>query len=405
MRILFLSDNFPPEVNAPATRTYEHCREWVRQGVEVTVVTCVPNFPQGRVYEGYRNGVVQREVVDGIKVVRVWSYITANEGFLKRTLDYISFGVTAFIAGLFQECDVIVATSPQFFTALSGRSLGWVRRKPWVMEVRDLWPESIKHVGGMKSGAVMRYLEWEEMRCYREAAGIVTVTDSFARIIKGRGIEGEKFAVVKNGANLELFFPRPKNKGIVDALGLRDKFVVGYIGTHGMAHKLDFIIRAAKNVDNAAIHFLFIGDGAEKKNVVLLAEELGVKNVTFIDSVSKGEIADYLSVTDVALVPLRKTNLFTTVIPSKIFESAAMEKPLLLGVDGEARSIVEHYGAGIYFEPEHEADFLDKLNRLYVDHAFYKECQAGGRQLAQAFDRNRLALDMLVYLKKLVGKS
>ena len=405
MRILFLTDNFPPEVNAPATRTYEHCREWVKHGVEVTVITCVPNFPQGKVYEGYRNGVVQREVVDGINVVRVWSYITANEGFFKRTLDYISFGASAFLAALFEDCDVIVATSPQFFTALSGRTLAWVRKKPWVMEVRDLWPASIKHVGGMNDSIVIKYLEWEEQRCYQKASGIVTVTDAFAKIIKAKGIESRKFAVVKNGANMDLFFPRPKNKDLLETLHLQDKFVVGYIGTHGMAHKLDFIVRVAQKIENPAIHFLFIGEGAEKKKVVALAGELGVRNMTFMDSVSKSEIAEYLSVTDLSLVPLRKTELFTTVIPSKIFENAAMEKPLLLGVDGEARSIVEHYNAGVYFEPENETDFLEKLDRLYQDKAFYQECQEGGRLLADDFDRKKLALEMLNYIKKLVNNS
>ena len=162
MNILFLTDNFPPEVNAPASRTYEHCKEWVQLGEKVTVITCTPNFPQGKVYEGYRNKLYQTEYMDGIKVIRVWSYITANEGFLKRTLDYISFSVSSFFAGLFQQADMIIATSPQFFTALSGRTLAFWKRKPWIMEVRDLWPESIKTVGAMKDNPVIRFFEWEE---------------------------------------------------------------------------------------------------------------------------------------------------------------------------------------------------------------------------------------------------
>jgi len=405
MKILFLTDNFPPEVNAPATRTYEHCREWVQQGVEVTVITCAPNFPQGKVYDGYRNRLFQREEMDRIKVVRVWSYITANEGFFKRTIDYISFGVSSFFVGLFHDADVIVATSPQFFTAMSGRNLGWVKRKPWVMEVRDLWPASIKHVGGMNDSAVIRYLEWEEVRCYRQTAGIVTVTDSFVRVIRQRGIDGGKFAVVKNGANLELFRPREKNAELLASLGLDGKFVVGYIGTHGMAHKLDFIVRCATKIKNPAIHFLFIGDGAEKKNVMELAVSLGCRNVTFLDPVSKDRIAEYLSVTDVALVPLRKTDLFTTVIPSKIFETASMQKPLLLGVDGEARELVEKYAAGLFFEPENESDYLEKLDLLYNDKTVYQQCQEGGARLAKAFDRRRLATEMLQHLKRFAFQS
>ena len=177
MRILFLTDNFPPEVNAPASRTYDHAREWVKSGHSVTVITCFPNFPKGKIYDGYKNKLYQKERIDGIEVIRVWSYITANKGFFKRTLDFISYSVTSFFAGLFVNTDVIVATSPQFFTALSGRTLAFFKRKPWIMEVRDLWPESIKTVGAMKDNLFIRYFEWQEIRCYKSAKKIIVVTD------------------------------------------------------------------------------------------------------------------------------------------------------------------------------------------------------------------------------------
>lgn len=405
MRILFLSDNFPPEVNAPATRTYEHCCEWVKAGIDVTVITTAPNFPQGEVYEGYRNKLFHCEVIDGIKVIRIWSYITANEGFLKRTLDYFSFGVSSFFAGLGQDMDLIVATSPQLFSALSARTLSWVKRIPWVMEVRDLWPDSIKQVGLIKDSVLLRYLEWEEKRCYMQASGIVSVTNSFVRIINDKGVDLEKLAVVKNGVNFDLFSSRQKHEVLLDLLGLRNKFVVGYIGTHGISHKLDFIINCAFKLNNSDIHFLFIGEGSEKKNVMRHAHELGCSNVTFINSVPKNVIADYLSLIDIALVPLRKTDIFKTVIPSKIFENASMQKPLLLGVDGEARSLVEEYGAGLFFEPENEADFIYKLNILFHDEALYRQCQEGCARLAQDYDRRKLALEMLDHLKRFISVS
>ena len=212
MRILFLTDNFPPEVNAPASRTYDHVREWKKAGHEITVITCAPNFPKGKVYDGYKNKLYQTEMMDGIKVVRVWTYIAENKGFLKRTLDYISFSISSFFAGLFQKADIIIATSPQFFTALSGRTLSFWKRTPWIMEVRDLWPESIKTVGAMKDNAFIRYFEWEEMRCYKSAKKIVVVTDSFKKTLTARGIDPQKIFVVKNGANRELFKPVPKNQ-------------------------------------------------------------------------------------------------------------------------------------------------------------------------------------------------
>ena len=400
MKILFLTDNFPPEVNAPATRTYEHCKEWVKKGVGVTVITCAPNFPQGEVYEGYKNKFLQKEILDGIEVVRVWSYMVPNKGFVKRILDYLSYSLMAFVVGLFIKTDIIIATSPQFFTAVAGRKLAFWKRKPWIMEVRDLWPESIKNVDALNDNVVIKYLEWEEMKCYRKAKGIITVTDTFKKVIVNRGIQENKFAVIKNGANLELFKPREKDQRLLDKLNLKNKFIIGYIGTHGLAHKLDFILSCAKELDNDKFHFLFIGDGAEKENLLKKAGNLKLNNVTFLDPVKKNEVSLYLSIIDVALIPLKKSELFKTVIPSKIFESAAMQKPILLGVDGESRGIVEKYNAGLFFQPEDKIDFIEKLNRLYSDNRLYIKLQQGCKKLATDFDRKKLADKMLKFIEK-----
>jgi glycosyltransferase, family 1 len=396
MKILFLTDNFPPEVNAPASRTYDHCREWVSSGDDVTVITCAPNFPQGKVYDGYRNRLWQQETVDGIRVIRVWTYIVANKGFLKRTLDFISFSVSSFLAGLFVNADVIIATSPQFFTALSGRTLSFWKRTPWIMEVRDLWPESIKTVGAMKDSPVIRYFEWQEKRCYNSARRIVVVTDSFKRKLTERGIPAEKLFVVKNGVDRSLFVPTGiKDSEIIRRLGLDGKTVVGYIGTHGMAHKLDFILRCAEKlqITRPEVHFLFIGNGAEKDNLRNLKNVLGLRNVTMLDSVPKSEVRRYISVLDVCLINLRKSDLFTTVIPSKIFENAAMEVPILMGVEGEAKEIVEGYGAGLCFEPENEGDFMARLDEICKSE-FHARLKEGCRRLASDFDRKNLANDM-----------
>lgn len=406
MKILFLSDNFPPEVNAPATRTYEHCRYWVEAGAEVTVVTGAPNFPQGKVYAGYRNRLYSTETIDGIRVVRVWSYIVPNKGFLKRVLDFISYSVSAFIAGLFLHTDLIVATSPQFFTALAGRALAFWKRKPWVMEVRDLWPESIKTVGAMKENIFIRHFEWQEMRCYRSATRIVVVTDAFKRKLTERGVDAGKIAVVKNGVDRTLFRPQPKDEALLDELGLRGKCIVGYIGTHGMAHKLDFILRCARRLQERGqtkYHFLFLGNGAEKEHLLQYRDELGCTNVTLLDSVPKAEVKRYISILDICLINLKKSPLFTTVIPSKIFENAAMRIPILMGVNGEARDIVEHYGAGRCFEPEEEEDFLDKLQQLQ-DEKTYNECREGCTALARDFDRKELARKMLDVLQSIPAK-
>lgn len=403
MKILFLSDNFPPEVNAPATRTLEHCKEWVKAGHEVTVITCHPNYPIGKVYSGYKNCWKSVEEVEGIKVIRVWTYIASNKGFAKRILDYISFSITSFFAGLFLKCDIIVATSPQFFTALSGRTLHFFKRKPWIMEVRDLWPDSIKSVGAMKDGIVLRYFSKEEMWCYRSAKQIVVVTDTFKEVISGRGIPASKISVIKNGANLNLFTPREKPAHLVEKYGMAGKTVLGYVGTIGMAHKIDFLIDCVKELPHCIL--MIMGDGAEKEAMIEKVKKENVTNVVFIDSVSKEQVPDYVALQDLALVNLRRDPLFTTVIPSKIFETSAMHIPIMLGVDGEARKLVEQYGAGLYYEPENKADFLEKLNIILSSKQKYEECQAGCDKLARAFDRKKLAQEMLEIICETANKK
>ncbi|ACV67693.1 glycosyltransferase family 4 protein [Desulfohalobium retbaense] len=403
MNIVFLTDNFPPEVNAPATRGYEHCQEWIRQGARVTVITCAPNFPSGRVYPGYRNRLYRKEDMDGITVVRVWSYMAPNAGFARRVLDYASFAFTGFLAGIFHKADIVLTTSPQFFTNFAGLGLSVLKRRPWVFELRDLWPESIRTVGAMRESKVLDWLEAMELFFYRKASRVVAVTPAFKRNLVSRGIAAEKIEVVPNGANMQRFTPLPKDQALEAELGVSGKFVIAYIGTHGLAHSLEFIVRSVAQLPDTDVHFLFVGDGAEKERVVQVARELGVKNATFVPPVPKDQVGRYISVSDAALVPLIKAETFTTVIPSKIFESAAMRKPIILGVEGQAQEIVEEHGAGVCFEPENEADFLRQVRRLKDDPDLYAQLQNGCARLAREYDRQKLAGEMLQVLQKAIG--
>ncbi len=402
MRILFITDNFPPEVNAPATRTYEHCMEWIKEGVEVQVITCAPNFPHGDVYKGYKNRLYQKENIDGIEVIRVWSYISANTGFVKRILDYFSFAFMAFWVGLFQRHDIIIATSPQFFTTWAGWGISKIRRTPWVFELRDLWPESILTLGAMKEGRAIDLLKKIELGLYRDADKIVAVTKAFKEHLLKRGIDSKKIEVITNGCNVDLFSPRKKDDGLLRSLGLENKFVIGYIGTHGMAHNLDFIVETISKIEDKDIYFLFVGDGSMKSKIVEMASELSLKNITFLDPISKEEVPRYLSVIDVSLAPLIKSDTFKTVIPSKIFEASAMQRPTLLGVEGEAYEIMTKYNAGLCYEPENEKDFITKVMMLKNDKSVYNACQAGCQSLAHDYDRKNLAHNMLKVLAELV---
>ena len=405
MHILFLTDNFPPEVNAPASRTFEHCREWVRAGQQVTVVTCAPNFPQGKVYEGYRNRLWQSEEMDGIRVIRVWSYITANEGFVKRILDYMSFMVSAVFAAPFVSgVDVVVGTSPHFFTACGAYLVSRMKRIPFVFELRDIWPESIKAVGAMGDSPVIRLLERVEMFLYRKAARIVSVTESFKRILIGRGVEDGKIEVVTNGVDLAGFGPREKDAELTARFGLTGKFVAGYVGTHGMAHALETILDAAdrvqKMVGGDAYRFILLGNGARKQVLIERAAQMGLMNVVFIDTVPKAEVARYWSLLDVSIIHLKKTELFTNVIPSKLFECMGMGIPVLHGVNGESAKIVEKEAVGLTFEPENVAVLCAKLETLRWNDLLYRRFQENCLTAARRYDRAALAGRMLNILKK-----
>ncbi len=397
MRILFLTDNFPPEVNAPATRTYEHCIEWVKAGAEVTVLTCVPNFPKGKVFDGYKNKLYQKEEIDGIKVIRVWSYIAPNKGFFKRIIDFISYAFMAFVVGLFVKTDIIIGTSPQFFTAVSARMLSLFKRKPWIMEVRDLWPESIVAVGAMKKESfTYRMIEKVEHHLYKSASLVIPVTDSFKKYIDTIVSNSNKVKVFKNGVDLSKFEPCPKDETLIRELNLEDKFVIAYIGTHGMAHALDFILDCAKEIKNSDIRIILQGDGAEKSRLEQRAKDENINNIIFLPFVSKQEIKKYISIIDVSLVNLKKSDTFKSVIPSKIFENASMLKPILLGVEGESKDIIQKYNAGVTFEPENKQDFLQSLEKIEENYTSYIE---GCKKLAVDFDRKKIAKEMLDTIK------
>ena len=405
MHVLFLTDNFPPEVNAPASRTFEHCREWVKAGHTVTVVTCAPNFPKGKVFDGYRNKLWQTETVEGIRVIRVWSYITANEGFLRRVLDYQSYMLSAIVASVFvRKVDLIIGTSPQFFTACAAYVVSRYKFRPYIFELRDLWPESIKAVGAMKNERAIRFLEWIEMFLYRKAAKVVSVTRSFKDILVRRGIDGAKIEVITNGVDISQFKPRPKDPELTAKLGMTGKFVAGYIGTHGLAHGLETLLEAAERLRGQDFVFLFLGDGARKEALKQMAADRKLDNVVFIDSVPKADVARYWSLLDVSVIHLKKTDLFTTVIPSKLFESMGMGLPVLHGVEGESADIVREEGAGIPFEPENVDELCAALQRLKSNPAELDEFRSRCLKGAQNYDRTNLALRMMKILEDTVAR-
>ncbi len=398
MKILFLTENFPPETNAAATRVYERALYWRRDGHDVTVITSAPNFPEGRLFDGYRNRWRQVEDRDDIRVVRVKTFISANEGVARRTLDFVSFMFSAVFFGLFERRpDVISATSPQFFAAVGGWLLSVFRRRPFVFELGDLWPASIVAVGAMKPSLPIRMVEKLELFLYRRSAAVAALTHAFRNNLVRRGIDPAKIRVVRNGVDAQRYGPRPRDAALAGQWGLEGKFVVGYIGTHGLAHALENAIFAADLLrDRDDIAFLFAGAGAARDRLMREAADLDLKNVVFMPMQPKDRMPAVWSLCDVALVHLKDEPTFTEVIPSKIFEAMAMGLPLLFAApEGEATEIVASERAGLLVAPENPQALAEAVLRLRTDKNERKALAENALAAAPRYSRERQATEMI----------
>lgn len=405
MRVLFVSDNFPPESNAPASRLHEHARRWVRAGHQVTVITCTPNFPEGRPYPGYENRWHQVEELDGIRVVRVKTYMAENRGFLRRTLDHGSFLLSGVLAGAVERRpDVVVATSPQFFAALAGDRLARRWRAPFVLEVRDLWPASISAVGAMRDGPLLRALERLELSLYARASAVVVVTEAFRTDLVARGVPASKIHVIPNGADLDWCRP-----GVVDAdlqreHGLLGKLVVGYIGTLGMAHGLERVLDAAELARDTEVVFLLAGAGAERARLEERLSRAPIGNVRLLPRQPKERVSALWGACDVGLITLTDRPLFAGVVPSKLFEAMGHGVPVVMSVpEGEATALVRREGCGVVVPVADARALADVIRELARSPERLAELRARSLAAAPRHSRERHAAHMLALLERVAG--
>jgi colanic acid biosynthesis glycosyl transferase WcaI len=374
-------------MGAPSARTFEHARRWADLGHDVTVITGFPNHPTGVIHPDYRGYFVKRERVEGIDLLRAWVYVAANKGFTKRVLNFLSFFFSSLALGslLTGRPDVVVGTSPQFFCAVAAYCLSRIKRAPFVFEVRDLWPQSAVELGALKNRLLIRSLEAIESHLYRRAALIVPVAESTRTYLIGEGIPPEKISVVPNGVDEKfLASARTAPEELRRELGLEGKFIISYIGTHGMSHALEVALRAAKGLEaDPTIHFLFVGEGAEKENLKRLASELRLNNVTFINAQPRERLLSFYGLSDVSLAPLKRLPIFKKVLPSKLFELMGAGCPLICSVEGEAAALVSAAGAGLCIEPENVAALVEAIIRLRDDRALRAEMSEKGRSFVK----------------------
>jgi glycosyltransferase involved in cell wall biosynthesis len=395
MHITVYSHYFVPEIGAPSARIADLGREWIRAGHEVRVVTCFPNHPAGEIYPGYRSGAYMRETIDGMDVRRLWTFITPNRGVMKRTAGHLTFMASAVAADPFLRgaTDVVIGSSPTLFAAVAAARAAAFRGVPFVMEVRDLWPASFSELGVLQNRAILAPLEWLEMTLYRAASGIVTVTESFRRNLIDRGIAADAICTIPNGADVSYWQPeRGSRARWREALGLGDRFVVLYIGAHGISQRLGAVLRAAERLrGDSSIVFVLVGEGAEKAALVREVSERRLDNVLFVGPTDKQGVRDFYAAADVCLVPLRDVPLFSTFIPSKMFEILAMRKPIIASLRGESAEILERSGAALVVPPEDDAAIAGAVLRMRDGEDREAMGRRGGAFVAEHYSRTALA--------------
>ena len=407
MKILFFSHYYTPEGNAPATRVSALCERWVKAGHDVTVVTCPPNVPNGIVYDGYENKRTS-EVINGVKVERVKLYIAANKGAVKRMFNFTSYFLKALLAALkLPKPDVVIATSPQIFCGYVGVWYKRLKRVPLVIEIRDIWPESMGAVGAKIPWFAYWSLQLIEKAMYRKCDRLVTVGQGYFDRLAEKGVPKEKMSIVMNGTDLAVYSPREKNAELLKKYGLEGKFVVSYIGTVGMACGLEVVFAAAKCFNAEArnrkeVVFVIVGDGACRAKLEEETKKIGLSNVVFTGRQPKSSMPDWVSSSDASLVHLKKTELFTTVMPSKIFESAGCKRPIIMGVDGYAKKLVMDAEAGLDMKPESAESLVECVKKLADNPELCKQLGENAyNNIAKVHNRDKQADDYIKILEEI----
>ena len=407
MRIAYVCHYFVPEPAAPAARVHEFARAWVRAGHNVSVITTFPNHPVGRIAPEYRGRWWSTERLDGIRVLRCWLYAVPNRGVGRRGLDHLSFMLTCLLFGLprIGRVDVVIASSPTLFSALSAWLIARIKRVPFVLEVRDLWPEAIVELGLMQPGPGVRLLQRLARFLYARAARVVVVTEPFADRLAAQGIPRAKLVVIPNGADTRLFAPSVLNQDAArSTLGLNGRFVVAYVGSHGLSHGLGAMLDAA--AAQPEVNFLMVGDGADRDRLLAERDRLRLDNVEMRPSVDKSLVPALYAAADACVVPLRDVPLFETFVPSKLFEVLAAGRPIVGAVRGEAREILVRSGGALLVEPERGDQLAEAIERLRQDASLRAELGRRGRAFAEQFyDRDALADRYLRVLQEVVAGS
>jgi glycosyltransferase involved in cell wall biosynthesis len=410
MRILYLSQYFPPEIGATQTRAYEMARGLIATGNRVTILTEVPNHPSGIVPREYRGKLWSRETMEGIEVLRVWVWASPARTFFRRIASYLSYAMMATVAGLFLargKYDLVLATSPPLFVGAAGLAISVLRRAPMAFEVRDLWPQAAIELGELNNRWAQRIATWLEESCYRRARRVVVVSAGVEKRLLERGVSSSKLQLVPNGVNIETYRRLSADPELRESVGLRPgQFVVVFAGLHGLAQDLETILGAAERLVDEDVVFFLIGDGPRKGVLVERVREKGPSNVVFHDPVADLDLGRHLALAQAGVHASPRLEILRSSLPVKLFSYMACELPVLLAMEGEAAELVEEAGAGVVVPPEDADALAAAVLRLQ---ASPDECRhfgkAGRKHVVSRFSRGDLSRRFASTLENVVREE
>ncbi len=408
MQILFLTQYFPPETGAAQNRLSDLTHRLAESGHCVTVLTALPNYPKGEIYEGFRGRLGITEDDNGIRVVRTWVYTTMKKSFLPRILNYLSFSILSCFAGLLavNSADVVFVESPPLFLGISGYLLSKLKRAKFVLNISDLWPESAVVLGMLRNPRLIRWATRVEEGLYRRACFVTAQTQGIMASIRRRCPE-TPVVLLTNGVGPEFLArveeSRKHREAMRAELGVTGKFIVGYAGLHGLVYGLDAVLDVCRILgDFDEITFFLVGDGPEKPRLQERAQQDRLRNISFYPSQPAVRMPQILSAMDVVLITLKRHALFKGTLPSKLFEAMGAGIPVVAAMEGEAQAVIEKSDCGICVEPENVAAIAEAVLRLYRDPTLRKRLGENGREyVARHYNRkeiaekfNRLLLDL-----------
>lgn len=405
MKILILTQYFPPEIGAPQNRWYALAQELQSFGASVSVLTAFPNYPKYMVFEAYRGKFYQQESMGGLDVHRSYIYARPRKGVWARLVTYFSFALSSLWAGLFKcgKIDLIVCESPPLFL---GWTAVWLKRRHGahlLFNVSDLWPESAVRLGFVKNKFAIAASRWLEEWIYQNADLISGQTQGILKNIEARFPQKPLFWL-KNGVDLAKLEYRDKGQGWRRAHGFVESDVLFYYGgLHGYAQGLDCILEAAAQLrDLPQAKFILLGDGPEKQRLQQVKQDLQLHNVHFFEGVSPRELPAIIKTMDAGVIPLRRLDLFRGAIPSKIFEILGMKKPLLLGLEGEAKELfIEQAQAGWAFEPENAGELAALIRQaVAAPNCLQEKGKNGYRFVCQHFSQKQIARDFWEFIQQ-----